>query len=93
MKRAALERYRTVRVWLAHVAAHGERKLCACEFEPGRFRKSQRLGGCGRPRCWLCHGDKLAGRFPPQALRARVIYREGLSELTERDARSISHRS
>lgn len=50
-----------LQVWRKHLAAHGMNALCDCEFLPGRFRKSQRVGGCGRPRCWLYHYDKLAG--------------------------------
>ena len=81
MKRAAIERRQTLRTWRAHLVRHREGALCACEFQPGRFRKSQRVGGCGRPQCWLCHGDKLAHVARPRDVRARVRHREGLGEL------------
>jgi hypothetical protein len=70
-----------MRIWRAHLATHEQPVLCACDLEPGRFRKSQRVGGCSRPRCWLCHGDKLAGRPSLNDLRALVAYREGLADV------------
>lgn len=51
-----------------------------CELQPGRFRKSQRLGGCRRPRCWLCHHDKLAGIPTLRDRRASATEREGIAE-------------
>ena len=84
MRRSALERPRTLRTWRAHLTAHEDTILCVCELEPGRFRKSQRIGGCGRPRCWLCHGDKLAGRLSLQELRALAAHREGLAHADSR---------
>lgn len=33
---------------------------CVCEFQVGRFRK-QKAFGCGRPRCLLCHFEKVCG--------------------------------
>ena len=60
MKRAAFERRRTISVWRRHLASHGaDAALCACDYQPGRFRKGQRVGGCGNARCYLCHGEKL----------------------------------
>lgn len=49
MRRAALERPRTLRVWRQHLAGHSDTDLCRCEFQPGRFRKGERVGGCGNP--------------------------------------------
>ena len=80
MKRAAIERGRTVRTWRAHLATHTRPVLCACDLQPGRFRKSQRVGGCGRPQCWLCHGDKLAGRLSLKQRVALTVQQEGLAE-------------
>jgi hypothetical protein len=57
MQRAAIERVRTIRTWRSHLRTHGAQVLCVCELQPGRFRKSQRVGGCGRARCWLCRPD------------------------------------
>ena len=62
MRRAALERARTLRVWRAHnrVVHGGEDTGCPCDQQPGRFRKIS-LGDCGKARCYLCHHDKLLG--------------------------------
>lgn len=50
MRRAALERPRTVRTWLAHNREFHDNlpTTCPCNEQPGRFRKGQRIGvGCG----------------------------------------------
>ena len=85
MQRAALERLRTLHTWRAHLLQHDEPALCVCEQQPGRFRKSQRIGGCGRPRCWLCHGEKLAGRPKPRQRLDRHRYREGVAAWLQGD--------
>jgi hypothetical protein len=77
MRRAALERQRTLRVWRQHLAGHSDADLCHCEFHPGRFRKGQRIGGCGTPRCWLCHAGKLMGDATLQERRAMDAERDG----------------
>jgi hypothetical protein len=82
MKRAALERTRTVETWRRHLAAHDQPIACDCEFEIGRFRKGQRVGGCGRPRCFLCHFAKLSHLPRIADRRWRVEYREGIAELS-----------
>jgi hypothetical protein len=81
MKRAALEKPRTVRAWRHHLAAHAGPILCACEFEVGRFRKGQRIGGCRNPRCFLCHMAKLTQIPKVQEQRALAVFREGLVEV------------
>lgn len=81
MKRAAIERLRTLNTWCQHLAKHGDPIRCACEFQIGRFRKAERVGGCGRSRCWLCHGDKLAGRATVQERKGHAVYDEGLTEI------------
>ena len=81
MKRATSERPRTLRIWRKHLKIHGGDSLCRCELEPGRFRKTQRIGGCGRSRCWLCHYDKLAGLATRQERRAAARLQEGLVEI------------
>ena len=83
MQRAALERARTRNVWKAHVRAHTGPLVCACDLQPGRFRKGQRVGGCGRTRCWLCHGDKLAKIVPVRVRRALPRFAEGIAEITD----------
>jgi hypothetical protein len=90
MQRAALERSRTRRVWLQHLRTHGELVNCACELQPGRFRKSQRVGGCGRRHCWLCHYFKLADIPTLQELRMLERFREGLAEVSPSNNRDGS---
>ena len=77
MKRAAVERQRTVRVWRQHLSyIHGnDPDLCVCELQPGRFRK-HRISGCGRPRCYFCHADKLCKRPTFQQRRSDVSFHE-----------------
>lgn len=82
MKRAAQERSRTLHVWRRHLSSHDgdAAKRCVCNLQPGRFRKGRRIGGCGRPRCHLCHGDKLAKRPTTQQRRADRALTEWLQE-------------
>ena len=64
MRRASIERARTLRVWKAHnrIVHDGEEDTgCICDKQPNRFRKGQNVGGCNKPRCYMCHGDKLLG--------------------------------
>ena len=82
MQRAHEERLRTIHVWRQHLAWHGAGPLtCVCEFQIGRFRKGQRVGGCGKARCYLCHGEKLCKRPTLQQRRADISYKEWLHEL------------
>lgn len=77
MKRAAFERLKTVAVWRAHLASQGAHgALCAREVQPGRFRKGQRIGGCGNARCYLCHSEKLLRLPKPSQRRADISFRE-----------------
>ncbi len=87
MKRAALEKTRTVRTWQRHLAKHGAPVRCACEFQAGRFRKGERVGGCGRARCFLCHGEKLNGVPTRGQRRAEARHREGLADVLDRTGR------
>jgi len=85
VKRASTEYSRTVRVWREHLAWHGAGPLaCVCEFQIGRFRKGQRVWGCGKARCYLCHGDKLLKRPTRKQHQANTAYREWLRELHNR---------
>ena len=81
MRRAAVERRHTLTVWRRHLRMHRGTPLCVCEFQVGRFRKGQRIGGCGRPGCWLCHWDKLAGEPKVPERRCAVRYAEELVEV------------
>lgn len=83
MMRAAIERPRTLTTWGRHWRGHWFREHrinCVCDAQPGRFRKGQRIGGCGRPHCYLCHGEKLFGRPKLDDLRHRATMRESIAE-------------
>ncbi len=83
MRRASIERGRTLRVWRKHngYVHDGEATSCRCDDQPGRFRKSQRFAGCGRVRCHICQFEKLFSIPDLQQRRADVSYREWLAEL------------
>jgi len=78
MRRASLERPRTLRVWRAHnrLIHDGLATGCICDERPGYFRKGQRIGGCGRPRCGLCKSYKLNHESTARDYRAALSYRE-----------------
>lgn len=82
MKRAALERKRTINRWRQHnrLSHHGDASACVCDRQPNRFRKGQRVGGCGRPRCQLCHYEKIFNIPTRQLKKSNKRYREGLHE-------------
>ena len=66
MRRAFQERARALRTWRAHNDLYHRwddpwSVPCICDTQPNRFRKGQKQGGCGKPRCYMCHGDKLLG--------------------------------
>ena len=82
MKRAAEELTRTKNVWRQHLRAHHGAVACVCEYQVGRFRKGQRVGGCGNSRCWLCHSEKLGGVPTIQQLRNVATFAEGLAEMS-----------
>lgn len=83
MKRAAQERQRVLSLWQTHLnyQHREESNLCRCEYQPGRFRKTERVGGCRKARCYLCHADKLFKRPTPQQRRANIDFREQLQEV------------
>jgi hypothetical protein len=89
MRRATLEKHRTIQTWRPHLATHGLTLICECELQSGRFRKSQRVGGCGRPRCYLCHFAKLTDQPTVRDMRYLASRREGLAE-TEAARRATS---
>src|SRR5258708_12043047 len=80
MKRAAIERSRTMQVWRRHLATHSKPVACDCEFEVGRFRKGQRVGGCSTSRCLLCHFEKVTQLPKLRELRYLATFQEGVSE-------------
>jgi len=90
MQRAALEKLRTLRIWREHLVTHGLPVVCSCELQPGRFRKSQRVGGCGKSRCWLCHPEKLSGEPTVRDRRGSATLIEGLSEVGETNRRLLT---
>lgn len=81
MQRAARERLRTLKLRKRWQALARTRGLPAPPAN--RFRKQLRAGGCGHPRCWLCHGDKLAQRPAPRQRRALAAARDGLALLAD----------
>lgn len=83
MQRAAIEKPRTVRTWRRHLAAHEAPIVCDCEFQVGRFRKGQRVGGCSAPACFLCHFEKLARVPTLRQMRSLAAFREGLAEVAK----------
>ena len=69
-------------MWRRHLSAHDrEVILCSCEFQSGRFRKGQRIGGCGNSKCYLCHSEKLLGIPTQSTLRAEISWREYCLEI------------
>ncbi len=78
MQRAAVERERTLHVWRAHnrLLHAGVDTGCVCDKQPGRFRKGQKVAGCGKSRCWLCKSDKLAKRPRVRDYRQAIWYNE-----------------
>ena len=82
MRRAALERPRTLRVWRDHnrFIHDNDPTGCTCDEQPGRFRKGQRIGGCGKSRCWLCKRHKLTKEVTFRDYRAAFSYRESAAE-------------
>lgn len=64
MKRYHQELRRTARVHRLHLRwVHGwpaNSVHCICDLQAGRFRKSKALD-CGRPRCLICHFEKVLG--------------------------------
>jgi hypothetical protein len=81
MKRYAQDKPKTERRWKAH-----RRYLSVpCTHQPGRFHKRKPLD-CGKPRCVMCHGDKLSeGKGGPAHKRylADRGYHEQLHELDD----------
>ncbi|MCL5801222.1 MAG: hypothetical protein M1283_01585 [Gammaproteobacteria bacterium] len=82
MKRAAEEGIRTRNIWRRHLQAHRGIVACVCEYQVGRFRKGQRIGGCGSPRCWICHSEKLSGVATIQQRKSMETFMEGLAEIS-----------
>lgn len=81
MYRASIERARARRVWQAHIdLIHGgdHDTGCICDRQINRFRKGQRQGGCNRPRCYLCHGEKLFKRPTIKDLAELDRYKDSL---------------
>jgi hypothetical protein len=89
MKRAAEEKPRTENVWRRHLWMHRGTVACVCEFQVGRFRKSQRVGGCGQSRCWLCHSGKLSGEPTIRERRSLATFTEGLMETSSLSNNSL----
>jgi hypothetical protein len=84
MQRAAKERLRTLNIWRRHMReAHGWPKkeiTCACDLQANRFRKGQKVHGCGNARCYMCHGEKLLGIVKRKHELFEVEEKEGIKE-------------
>ena len=89
MKRAAEEKLRTLNVWRRHLREHQAPVACVCEYQVGRFRKGQRIGGCGHAQCWVCHSAKLSGEPTVQQLRSVATFTEGLAETSSLSNNSL----
>jgi hypothetical protein len=96
MKRAAEEFIRTRNVWRRHLQMHRGTVACVCEYQVGRFRKGQRIGGCGNSRCWLCHSEKVGSVPTIQQLKSVATFKEGLAEMSSLSnntfERTVRHR-
>jgi len=58
MKRAAQERKRTLQVWRRHLSFH-EHSPVLCSVNCSQAAPQGSAGmGCGKSRCYLCHGEK-----------------------------------
>ncbi len=93
MRRAAQERAWTIRVWKLHKRwNHPEGSECICDEQPGRFRKGQRVLGCNKPRCFICHGEKLMKLPGRQLLKSNAsLATTGTNALLSRLSRDMSH--
>lgn len=84
MKRAAEER---------HLAVHVKKQYLGFFFrgntpwprhlQTNRYRKSQRQGGCGKARCFLCHHEKLLGLKTMFELKADEAEKAGFDEMKQ----------
>lgn len=81
MRRAALERPRTIRVWLSHNREYHDSlpTRCRCDEQPGRFRKGERIGGGCSSHC-PCKLHKRLKAVVHRDYRAAHSYREQVVE-------------
>ena len=83
MRRAAIERQRAYRVWRDHIRiSHGgdANTGCICDRQVNRFRKGQKRFGCGKPRCYLCHGPKLLNIPTIKDKLADIVFRQSFED-------------
>ena len=78
MRRAALEKARTLRVWRAHnrIIHQNESTGCVCDEQAGRFRKGQRAAGCSIGAHCVCKYHKPFREPTLQEARANLSHRE-----------------
>ena len=62
-----------------HLIYSGSDQTLDRDRQLGRFRKRSGLG-CGRARCFLCHGDKLLNRQTREESLADVKMKDGVDE-------------
>jgi hypothetical protein len=95
MKRWTQDYFVTLRQWKLHHEMHVAEKKnyvrepgkapyeidCQCDEQKGRFRKRD-AHDCGRPRCMLCHCDKVPKRKPTLfEKKVALSFREQLTEI------------
>lgn len=86
MRRAALDKPRTLKIWRDHLRLVHSDELrtgsisCICDLQANRFRKGQKRAGCGKQRC-LCKVEKRFQRPTVKDLLARDRERDGFRAL------------
>ena len=97
MKRWHAELAITMRNWRKHRRIHVANNLargkvgqdpfqvdCACDDQPGRFRKRDAYD-CGNSQCYLCNHGKFPKRIPTcQEILSALSLKEQIQELRER---------
>lgn len=99
MKRYAQDKQKTERRWKEHRNFHVRQQLdsmgqeppfnpfevaCPCDNQSGRFHKRKPLD-CGKPRCFTCHGPKLAEGNGGPTFKRRLAERDYHEQLAEVD--------
>lgn len=54
---------------------------CICDTQIGRFRKKD-AWDCGKPRCYMCHGQKLLKHKKHCEKKSDLNFKEQLNDLT-----------
>jgi hypothetical protein len=85
MYRAAVEKTRTLKTWKQHnIRVHkGEDETgCICDRQANRFRKGQKILGCGKgSRCLFCSNPRNRGELPRHELKQMDRERDQLADV------------